>query len=98
MGRKKRTKDPFGLKRVSQLLNLSFNRLKGRMAEDSFEMSMLLQGYDVKRIHEGGDFVVRRGSRGKPVTYEIKTGGSKLSKAQKRKKRKLGKRYKVIRY
>ena len=69
------------------------------MAEDSFEMNMRLQGYDVKKIHKGGDFVVRKGRRGKPVTYEVKSGDSQLSEAQKRKKRRLGKkRYKVVRY
>ena len=98
MGRKRRMKDPFGLRRASQSMTLALNVMKGRMAEDSFEMSQRLQGHDVKKTHKGGDFVVRRGKRGKPITYEIKTGDSRLSEAQTRKKRRLGKRYKVIRY
>lgn len=98
VGRKRKMKDPSGLRRALQSMTLAFNKMKGRMAEDSFEMSMRLQGYEVQKIHEGGDFVVRKGRRGKPTTYEVKTGDSELSEAQKKKKRRLGKRYKVVRY
>ena len=73
------------------------------MSEDWFALTQRLQGYEVKKIHKGGDFVVQKRDpfgrkRGKPETYEIKTGDSQLSEAQKRKKRRLGKRYKVVRY
>jgi hypothetical protein len=98
MGRKRKMKDPLGLERASRSMTLSFNKMRGRMAEDSFEMSQRLQGREVRKIHKGGDFVVRKGGRDKPTTYEIKTGDSELSEAQERKKRRLGRRYKVVRY
>jgi len=95
--------DPFGLKSFSKSLTLSSNRFKGRMAEDSFELSQRLQGHEVKKIHKGGDFVVQKTDlfgrkTGKPKTYEVKTGDSQLTKAQQKKKRQLKKNYKVVRY
>jgi hypothetical protein len=100
--------DLFGLGSFSKSLTLSNNRMRGRMAEDSFALDQTLRGKEVRRMHKGGDFVVQdpetdmfgnRRLRSKPVTYEVKTGNSQLSDAQKRKQRRLGKsRYKVVRY
>lgn len=77
--------------------------MRGRLTEDSFATTQSVQGHDVKRIHKGGDFVVQKralfGNKiGKPITYEVKSGGSQLSEAQKRKKRQLKRNYKVVRY
>jgi hypothetical protein len=78
--------------------------MRGKMAEDSFELDQTLQGNECRKIHKGGDFAVQKkdifGRKiGKPKTYEIKTGDSQLSDAQQRKQRRLGKsRYKVVRY
>lgn len=109
--RKSKNDDPFGfgsldlgLDRLSKSSTLASNKMRGRMAEDSFALEQRLQGHDVKRIHKGGDFVVqKRGifgrKTGKPTTYEIKTGNAQLSDAQKKKKSRSPKeRYKVIRY
>jgi len=101
--RRKKREDPFGLNRLTQRMTLSSNVMRGRMAENEFEMSQRLQGHDVKKIHKGGDFVVQKkdffGRKiGKPKTYEIKAGGSRLSKVQKKKKRKLKRKYEVVRY
>lgn len=103
--------DPFGLGSFdlglgtfSKRQTLASNRMKGKMAEDSFHLEQNLQGNDCRKIHKGGDFVVQKrdffGNKvGKPTVHEIKTGNSKLSDAQKRKKARLGnKRYKVERY
>ena len=74
------------------------------MAEDSFALGQRVQGNEVTRIHEGGDFIVQKrdfwGNKvGKPTVHEIKTGNSQLSEAQKREKAKLGNsRYKIERY
>lgn len=103
MGKKdKRSGNPFGLTTFLKSLTLSENRLKGRIAEDSFAMSQRLQGHDVKKIHKGGDFVVQKRDFlgreiGRPTTYEVKTGDSPLTDAQKRKKR-TSRKYKVVRY
>lgn len=101
MGRK--TKDPFGLNRLSKRMTLASNRMTGRMAEDSFAMTQRIQGHDVRKTHKGRDFEVQRRDlfgrkRGKPISYEIKTGGSQLTESQRRKKRRLGRRYRVVRY
>jgi hypothetical protein len=78
--------------------------MRGRIAEDGFALSQRAQGHEVRRIHKGGDFVVQRtdgifGRKiGKPETHEIKTGGSPLSAAQRKKKRQLKRKYVVDRY
>jgi hypothetical protein len=94
----------FGLGNFSKSYTLANNRMRGRMAEDSFALEHRLRGHDVKKIHKGGDFVVQKrdffGNKiGKPTVHEIKTGNAKLSDAQRRKKARLGnRRYKVERY
>jgi len=95
--------DPFGLGSFSKSLTLSTNRMKGRMAEDSFALEQRLQGKEVRKIHKGGDFVVQDKDmfgrkKGKPKIVEVKTGNAKLSTAQQRKKRQVKKNYKVVRY
>jgi hypothetical protein len=113
--RRKSNNDPFGfgsfdsgLSSFSKRATFENSKFRGRMAEDSFALDQTLRGKEVRRIHKGGDFEVRdpetdmfgnRRRRSKPVTYEVKTGNSQLSDAQKRKQRLLGKRrYKVVRY
>ncbi len=93
-----------GLRNYQKRTTLSNNRMKGRMAEESFRMEQNLQGNDCRKIHKGGDFVVQKrdflGNKvGKPTVHEVKTGNARLSTAQKRKKSQIGNsRYKVDRY
>jgi len=79
------------------------------MTQDQFDrdarMVAWLRGesVDIKKIRTGGDRVVQRRDMhgrpiGKPQTYEIKTGNSQLSDAQKRRKQQSGKDYHVRRY
>ncbi len=74
------------------------------MAEDSFALDQTLQGNECRKIHKGRDFVVQERGMfgrkiGKPKTYEVKTGNSQLSDAQKRKQRRASRgSYKVVRY
>jgi hypothetical protein len=73
------------------------------MAEDSFALEQQLQGKEVRKIHKGGDFIIQDTDMfgrkvSKPKTYEIKTGNAQLSKAQQRKKKRLKRNYKVVRY
>jgi len=101
--RPRRVRDPYGLQVLSKRLTIASNRMTGRMAEDSFAMTQRMQGHEVRKIRKGGDFVVQKtdgfGRKiGKPITVEVKTGGSELSEAQRRKKGRLGRRYKVVRY
>ena len=96
----KKRKAPY-LERYTKRVTLDFNKRKGKMAEDFFELNQKFQGNAVKRTPIGRDFEVQKKdfisgkNIGKPTSYEIKTGNSRLSDAQK-KRQKRG-RYKVIR-
>lgn len=88
----------FGLGNVAKSSRLATNKLKGKMAEDTCALDHTLQGHEVKRIHKGGDFIIRD-RHGNTTIVEVKTGNAKLSDAQKRKKDRMGnRRYKVERY
>ena len=92
-----------GLRKCQKRITLSSNRMKGRLAEESFKTEQMIQGNDCHKIHKGGDFVVQKrdifGNKiGKTTVHEIKTGNAQLSKAQKRKKKQIGSRYKEERY
>ena len=77
------------------------NRRKGKAAEDSYRMRAQLSGYEVERTGRGHDFRVRKRDfvTGR-VTYsgvrEIKSGNAKLSRLQRKTKKKQS-NYKVIR-
>ena len=77
------------------------NRRKGKAAEDTYVMRARMAGYEVERTGRGHDFRVRKRDiiTGK-VTYsgvrEIKSGNAKLSRLQRKTKKKQS-NYKVIR-
>jgi hypothetical protein len=100
MGREKR-RNPFA--GFGQNLTLQGNKFRGRMAEEQTRMGYALSGHDVRKVHKGADFVCQKRDLwgnpvGKPFKVEVKTGGSRLSEAQQKEKRRLGRRYKVERY
>jgi hypothetical protein len=82
----------------------SIRREKGRVAKDRFAFEQSLQGNDCMKIRRGGDFVVQErdffGNKiGDPTVYDVKSGNSKLTDAQEKRKRQLGRnRYKIVRY
>ena len=97
--------DPFRFGNISRRFSLSSrNRAKGSIAKDRFAFDQSMQGHDCRKICQGGDFIVQKrdffGNKiGDPTIYEVKTGNSKLSEAQEKRKRQLGRdRYKVVRY
>ena len=96
--------DPLSSGKISRRLNLSSNRAKGNIAKDRFAFDQAMQGHDCQKIRQDGDFVVQKrdffGNKvGEPTTYEVKTGNSKLTEAQEKRKRQLGRnRYKIARY
>ena len=99
----RRAEDPFGFKKLSRRMTLASNRMTARMTENSFEMTQRMLGYDVRKTHKGRDFEVQRrdvfGRKiGKPISVEVKSGGSQLTEAQRRRRARLGRRYKVVRY
>ena len=100
----KRNDDPLKLGNVSKRFHFSSKRAKGRIAKDRFAFDQTMQGDDCQKIRESGDFVVQKrdffGNKvGEPTIFEVKTGNSKLSEAQEKRQRQLGRsRYKVVRY
>lgn len=83
---------------------MSTRKVKGSIARDRFAFDQAMKGNDCAKIRKGGDFVVQErdffgNAIGKPTVYEVKTGNSKLTEAQEKRKRQLGRdRYKVVRY
>jgi hypothetical protein len=77
-------------------------RRKGRAGEEAYKFNAMLRGVEVKRTGRGHDYVERRRdlltNRVTSTKYvEVKTGRAKLSKLQKRTKRKKKGAYKVVR-
>ncbi len=93
----------FGKPTKKQLARERLDRIrrKGKAGEDQIAMRYALSGYEVERTGRGSDFRVRRRNlfTGRVVEsklIEIKTGRAKLSKLQKKTKRKH-RNYKVVR-
>jgi hypothetical protein len=90
------------LNKFKKRMVLENNKLAGRMAEASFDMSMAAQGKQVERKHVGHDRVVRTidpwtGRVTKTERWEIKSSQSApLSEKQERMKKKY-KNYRVYR-
>jgi len=90
--------------KIARRFNLSGRRAKGDIARDRFAFDQAMQGHDCTKIRKEGDFVIQKrdffgNEIGEPTVFEVKTGNSPLSEAQKKRKRQLGRsRYKVVRY
>ncbi|MEM2947608.1 MAG: hypothetical protein QXN96_05170 [Candidatus Bathyarchaeia archaeon] len=71
---------------------LEYNYTKGKIGEDLVAMKYTLMGYEVERTGRGSDFRVRKrdifGRVIESKVIEVKTGRSKLSKLQKKMKKK----------
>jgi hypothetical protein len=96
-------KKPLGFGNISRRLNPSSRRIKGEIARDRFAFDQAMQGHDCQKIREGGDFVVQKrdffgNTVGEPTVFEVKTGNSKLTEAQQKRKHQFRNRYKIARY
>ncbi len=104
MAKKDSQNDPLKLGNVSKRFNQSSKRAKGNIARDRFAFDQTMQGHDCQKIRKGGDFVVQKrdffgNPVGQPTVFEVKTGNSKLTEAQEKRQRQIGRnRYKVARY
>jgi hypothetical protein len=93
-----------GFGNTSRRFTQTERRVKGSIAKDRFAFDQAMQGHDCQKIRKDGDFVVQKrdffGNKvGEPTTYEIKNGNSKLTGAQEKRLRQLGRnRYKIARY
>lgn len=70
---------------------ISQNRARGKAAEDLVETELLIEGWEVERVHEGADFHAKRGNfltgEVEEKKVEVKSGNAKLSEKQKAEKR-----------
>lgn len=93
-----------GFGNTSRRFTQTERRVKGSIAKDRFAFDQAMQGHDCQKIRKDGDFVVQKrdffGNKvGEPTTYEVKNGNSKLTEAQEKRCRQLGRnRYKIARY
>lgn len=97
-------KKPMGFGNTSRRFTQTERSVKGSIAKDRFAFDQAMQGHDCQKTRKDGDFVVQKrdffGNKvGEPTTYEVKNGNSKLTEAQEKRKRELGRnRYKIARY
>jgi hypothetical protein len=93
-----------GFGNTSRRFTQSKRRLTGSIAKDLFAFDQAIQGHDCEKIRNGVDFVFQKrdffGNKvGEPAVFEVKTGNSKFTEAQEKRKHQMGrKRYKVVRY
>ena len=98
------SKKLMGFGNTSRRFTQTERRIKGSIAKDRFAFDQAIQGHDCQKIRKDGDFVVQKrdffGNKvGEPTTYEVKNGNSKLTEAQEKRLRQLGRnRYKIARY
>lgn len=90
------------LKKLKKRERFELNKMQGLIAEGTYVITQREQFSSVKRAPIGSDYVVQRinpltGRKGPKTLVEIKSGGAKLSKLQK-KTRKKSKRYEVVRF
>lgn len=89
-------------KKQNKQIVLANNRVKGRIAEDSYVTSRRMQGYEVTRTGKGSDYSERKinlwtGHKGPKTLVEVKSSQTALiSKLQNKTQRKSS-RYRVER-
>jgi len=97
-------KKPYGFGNTNRRFTQSPRKAKGDIARDRFAFDQAMQGNDCTKIRKGGDFVVQErdffgNEIDKPTVYEVKTGNSKVTEAEEKRKRQSGRnRYKIVRY
>jgi hypothetical protein len=89
------------LKKLTKRNTLETNRMQGQMAEMAYVSGRNLEGYETKRTGRGSDYAERKvdpwtGKKGPKTLVEVKSGGAKLSRLQKKTKKKSS-RYRVER-
>jgi hypothetical protein len=89
--------------KVAKRFSQSNRRVKGDIARDRFAFDQAMQGHDCTKIRKDGDFVVQKrdffgNEIGEPTVFEVKTGNSPVTEAQRKRKREGRGRYKIVRY
>jgi hypothetical protein len=97
-------KRPYGFGNTNRRFTQPPRKIAGDIARDRFAFDQAMQGNDCTKIRKNGDFVVQErdffgNEMGKPKTYQVKTGNSKITSAEEKRKRQLGRdKYKIVRY
>jgi hypothetical protein len=100
----KKSTRPYGFGNTNRRLPESLRKKAGNIARDRFAFDQAMKGNDCVKIRKGGDFVVQErdffgNPIGKPTTFQVKTGNSKVTEAEEKRRRQLGRdRYKIARY
>ncbi len=95
---------PYGFGNTNRRFAEPARKTAGKIARDRFAFDQAMKGNDCTKIRKGGDFVVQErdffgNEIGKPKVYQIKTGNSKITEAEEKRKRQLGRdKYKIVRY
>jgi len=100
--RKKTSDKPYGFGNTNRRFP-NPNRQKGNIAKDRFAFDQAMQGHDCQKLGRGGDFVVQKrdffgAATGEPTVVDVKSGGLGEAEAQKKRRRDLRGRYRVVRY
>ena len=90
------------LDKLRKRIILEQNKFKGKLAEDLAAMQLMIEGYEVRKVHKGKDFVAvkRDFFTGEIIDrkfVEVKAGNSQLSEAQRRSKAR-SKKYEIWRF
>lgn len=93
---------PYETKKQRKKRKLAQARRKGRAAEEQYKMGAVFRGAEVQRTGRGHDYIERKRDflTGKVTStkyVEVKSRGAKLSKLQKKMKKKKKGSYKVVR-
>jgi hypothetical protein len=100
----KKSARPYGFGNTNRRFTESPRKTAGNIARDRFAFDQAMKGNDCTKIRKGGDFVVQErdffGNKiGKPTTFQVKTSNSRVTEAEEKRRRQLGRdRYKITRY
>jgi hypothetical protein len=92
------------VKKAKKRTQLGVNKARGRMAEGVFETQEIIKGNSIRRAPHGRDYIVTErhpitGKYRKTTHVEVKSScTAPMSPLQKAEKKRLGHRYKVVRY
>jgi hypothetical protein len=97
-------KRPYGFGNTNRRFTKTSKKLAGDLERDRFAFDQAMRGNDCTKIRKDGDFVVQErdffgNEIGKSRTYQVKTANSKITDAEEKRKRQLGRdKYKIVRY
>ena len=102
MTNQKNSNKPYGFGNTNRRFPYA-RRQKGNIAKDRFAFDQAMQGHDCQKLRRNGDFEVQKRDffgemQGKPSVVDVKSSGSWVTEAQKKRRRELHGRYRVVRY